>query len=232
MSSTTRNILIGIVIVIIVALLGYLAWQERQGAQSPTSTATSTTATPTGTSLNINSGTGATTTGGYTITPITSGTAPTPPSYKTPLTYSASISADEQAQDQAQFATDQTTLASDPTNYSAWLGLGILRESTGDYQGAATDWTYITKAYPSDPTAYADLGDLYANYLHENAQGIADYKQAIKLDPTKEETLYQNLAQIYLSGGDTADAKATLQQGIDAKVVGYQNLQNELNSMQ
>ena len=68
--------------------------------------------------------------------------------------------------------------------------------------------------------------------LNQPAQGITDYKEAIKLDPTQEESFYQNLAQTYLNEGDTADAKATLQQGITAQVVGYQNLQTELNSMQ
>lgn len=234
MNSTTRNVIIGVVIVIIVALLGYLAWSEREAPTTPaTSTsATTTISTSTGTSINVSTLTGATTTGGYTITPITSGTAPTPPSYKTPLSYPAGFDATEESQDQSEFATEQTTLAADPTNYEAWIELGILREGTGDYAGAAADWKYVTEIYPTDPTAFADLGDLYANYLHEPAQGIAYYKDAIKLDPTKEETFYDDLAQIYLAEGDKADAEATLEQGINAQVIGYQNLQTELDSMQ
>ncbi|HEV3245255.1 MAG TPA: tetratricopeptide repeat protein [Candidatus Paceibacterota bacterium] len=232
MNATTRNVLIGVIIVVI-AILGYFAWKERQGTiASVAANNTATSSTSTGTSIDLSTLTGATTTGGYTITPITTGTTPTPPNYKKPLTFAASISADEKAQDQSQFAAVQTTLASDPKNYSAWLELGILRKATGDYAGAAADWKYVTELYPSDPTAFANLGDLYANYLHQNPQGIAYYKQAIKLDPTKEATFYENLAQIYVNEGDTADAKATLQQGINAQVIGYQNLQTQLNSMQ
>lgn len=227
MNTTTRNVLIGIVIVLIVALLGYFAWQERE-TTAPASMATSSSATTTGTTITI-SATSSTNVGGYTITPVT---APVAPSYKTPLTFSAGFDATEKAQDQSQFAAVQSALATNPTNYSAWLELGVLREGTGDYPGAAADWKYVTEIYPSDPTAFADLGDLYANYLYEPAQGITYYKEAIKIDPTREETFYDNLAQIYLNEGDKADAMATLQQGINAQVVGYQNLQNELNAMQ
>lgn len=229
MDRTTRNILIGIVVIVIIALLGYLAWQGRQGSgiTQPASTATST-----GTSITIPTSTAPASGSGYTITPITSAGAPTAPDYKTPLTFPASMSADEQASLQGQFTSIQTTLASSPTDYPSWIQLGILREDTGDYQGAAADWKYVTEIYPNDPTAFADLGDLYASYLNEPSQGVTNYKEAIKLDPTQEETFYQNLAQIYLNEGDTADAKATLEEGINAQVVGYQNLQTTLNSLQ
>ncbi len=227
----TRNNLIGIVVIILIIVLGYFAWQERQApaASSSASTSTATTATN-NVSITVSSST-ANSTGGYTIKPITSSSAPTAPNYKTPLTYPASMSADEQAQDQSQFMAVQTALASSSTDYSAWLELGILREGTGDYSGAAAAWKYVTEIYPGDPTAFANLGDLYANYLHQRTQGIAYYKQAIKLDPTHEETFYDNLAQIYLAEGDKTDAKAVLQQGVTAQVIGYQNLQNELNSI-
>jgi Flp pilus assembly protein TadD len=231
MNETTRNIVIGVIVVVIIALLGYLAWQEGQTTPSTSSTATTTVSTSTGTSINLSTLTSATTTGGYTITPVT-GSAPTAPNYKTPLTFAAGTNAAEESQDQTDFANAQTTLASNPKDYTSWLELGILREATGDYTGAIADWKYVTELYPNDPTAFANLGNLYANDLQEPAQGIVYYKDAIKLDPTKEETFYENLAQIYINEGDTADAKATLEQGISAQVSGYQNLQNELNSMQ
>ena len=229
MTQTTRNILVAFVALIVILLLGYFAWKERTGIAAPGKTATSTSI-----AITVGPSIEATTTSGYTITPIyaTSTPAAQAPNYKTPLTFSSDISAGEQTVYQNQFATIQTTLASSPTDYSSWLELGILREETGDYQGAAADWKYVTKVYPTDPTAYANLGDLYANYLKQPSQGEAYYKQAIALDPTKEATFYENLAQIYAAQGDTADAKATLQQGINAQVIGYQNLQTELNSMQ
>jgi tetratricopeptide (TPR) repeat protein len=226
MNTTNRNVVIGVVVVVLI-LLGYLAWQERGTAAPSSSSTASSTATTTGSVITTTQN--STSTSGYTIKPIY---APTAPNYKTPLTFAAGVNATDKLTYQSQFANDETVIASNPENYSAWLDLGILREETGDYQGAAADWRYVTELYPSDPTAFADLGDLYGTYLHQSAQGITYYKEAIKLDPTKEETFYQNLAQIYSNEGDTTDAKATLQQGIDAQVVGYQNLQNELNSMQ
>jgi len=233
MTSTTRNVLIAIVIIVVIALLGYFAWQERGNTSSaPTVSTATSTATSTGVSINVSGTTTTTTTGGYTITPIYSSSAATAPNYKTPLTFPAGTTADEQASYQSQFATIQTTLAATPTDFSSWIQLGILRQETGDYSGAAVDWKYVTEIYPSDPTAFADLGNLYATYLGEPSQGITDYKEAIKLDPTKEVSFYENLAQVYINEGDTADAKATLEEGISAQVVGYQNLQTELNSMQ
>ncbi|MDR3570830.1 MAG: tetratricopeptide repeat protein [Candidatus Pacebacteria bacterium] len=230
MNTITRNIVIGVIILVIIALLGYMVVQERNTTQVATSTATSTnqSSTSTGSVVTI-SPTSTTQVGGYTIRPITGSAAP---NYKTPLTYSANVSTDEKAQDESQFAAVQTAIASNPASYPAWIELGILRESTGDYQGAAADWKYVTELYPKDPTAFANLGNLYANDLHQPQQGITYYKQAIKIDPTHEETFYDNLAQIYLAQGDKTDAKAILRQGITAQVVGYQNLQTELNSIQ
>lgn len=231
MDQTTRNVVAAVLVGIIIVLLGYFDWQERKGVAAPTPTATTTTATSGNVSIAV-SGTATTSTSGYTIKPIYGTPAPTAPNYKTPLSFPAGTSASDEASYQSQFATIQTTLASQPKDYDSWLGLGILRKETGDYSGAAADLKYVTELYPSDPTAYADLGDLYANYLKQPSQGIAYYKQAIALDPTKEETFYQNLAQIYINEGNATAAKAVLQQGITAQVVGYQNLQTELNSMQ
>lgn len=232
MNSATRNILIGVVVVIILVLLGYLVWHERQPISVPASTASTTTTTTTATSTGVSVSGSNTGTATYTVIPITSGSAPTPPNYKAPLTYSSSISASDEAQDESEFEAAQTALASNPKDYPSWIALGMVREATGDYQGAAADWKYVTQLYPTDPTAFANLGDLYANYLSEPSQGIAYYKDAIKLDPTKEATFYENLAEVYVGEGDSADARATLEQGIAAQVVGYQNLQNQLNAMQ
>ncbi|HUO50486.1 MAG TPA: tetratricopeptide repeat protein [Candidatus Paceibacterota bacterium] len=238
MNTSTRNILIGVGIVVVLALIAYFGLEERQntpsgplGSTATTSIATSTrTATSSTITVNASSTGGIQISGsGYTIKPIT---APVAPNFKTPLTLSASMDTSTQAQYQSQFAAVQSALTANRTNFEAWLELAGLRKGTGDYKGAAADWTYLTEIYPTDPTAFADLGDLYANYLHQPAQAIADYKQAIKLDPTKEETFYDNLAQVYLAEGDKTDAKAILQKGISVEVVGYQNLQDELNSIQ
>jgi len=226
MTEQNRNILTVVAIIVVVAVLGYFAWKER-GASMPPPVATSTAI-----SINASSSTVATSSGqGYIIKPITATPAPVAPNYKTPLSFPASMSAADRAVYEGQFADIQSTLASSPNDWSSWIDLGMLRKETGDYQGAATDWKYLTKLYLSDPTAYADLGDLYASYLNQPSQGIAYYKQAIALDPIKEVSFYENLAQIYIAQGDKSDARTTLQQGITAKVVGYQNLQNMLNSM-
>lgn len=233
MHTTRRNLFIGVALVMVI-ILGYFAWQERKGSEVPVSQPTSmqsTSSTPATISITVSSTTAATSTGGYTITPIPISSGSTAPNYKTPLSFPAGMSADIEASSQSAFATIQTTLASKPTDWASWVELGILHKQTGDYAGAAADWTYVTKLYPSNPTAFADLGDLYANYLHQPSQAIANYKKAITIDPKNEASFYQNLAQVYLNEGDTTDAKATLQQGIDVQVIGYQNLKAQLNSL-
>lgn len=235
MNAAARTVVIGIVVVIVVALLAYFAWQEKQASEAPAAVSTSTPATAstsTGAAVNV-SATTSTTVGGYTITPITASGAPTPPNYEAPLVFSdQTLSADEETAIQSEFAQAQAGIKANSTDYGSWIELGTLRMEAGDYSGAAADWNYVTELYPNDPTAYANLGNLYASYLNEPSQGIADYKEAIKLDPTQEVSFYQNLAQIYINEGDTADAKAVLEQGINAQVSGYQNLQTMLQSIQ
>jgi tetratricopeptide (TPR) repeat protein len=226
MDSTTRNVVTGIVVVVIIALLGYFAWHQHAAM-------TGSTATSTSSSLTTASSTSSTSTPGYTVKIIPSTNSTTPPNYAAPLAFSdTSLTADEQTQLQAQFAQTTAAIKANPTDLGSWVTLGTIRKEAGDYAGASADWTYATQIYPTDPTAYADLGDLYANYLKEPSQGIAYYRDAIKRDPTQEVTFYENLAQIYLNENDTADAKAVLEQGITANVVGYPNLQAELNSIQ
>lgn len=241
MNSSTRDILIGIGIVIVIGLLLLIVWHEDQTTKVRVTTATSTasisssqTATSSNGSTVTVSNTG-TSTSGYTVTQISSPSGPAAqvaPNYKTPLTFAADFSDTDESQDESSFLNVQSTLTSNPTDYNSWLELGTLRQETGNYGGAIADWKYVTELYPTDPTAYANLGYLYWIYLKEPAQAVTNYKEAIKLDPTQEATFYMNLAKVYQSEGDSADAKAVLQQGISAQVSGYQNLQTQLNSIQ
>ena len=212
MTHQTRNILIGLVIVIIVLILGYFAWQER-GTSIP-ATATSTAATSTDISANISS---TTTSGpGYTIKPVT-GPSITAPSTATPLVFSASVSVDERATLQSQFAQAQATLKASPTDFNAWVALGGLRKEAGDYAGAAIDWQYVSALYPTNVVSFANLADLYTNFLPDYPKAAAAYKQAIKNDP-KRADLYMSLFSLYTNQypQSAATAEAVLQQGIAA----------------
>lgn len=231
MNSFTRNAFIGLVLILVIALLGYFVWQERQqtAGSSPATNAAATSTS--GISATIGTSTPTSTNPGYTITQIP--TSAQAPNYETPLVFSdPTLSAQDETVIQGEFAQAQAGIKANPTDYSAWMNLATLRMEAGDYSAAAADWKYVTELYPTDPTAYANLGNLYASYLKENTTAVANYKEAIKLDPTHEVSFYQNLAQIYLSESDTNDAKAVLEQGISAQVAGYQNLQTALNSLQ
>ncbi|HET8581594.1 MAG TPA: hypothetical protein VFL98_04005 [Candidatus Paceibacterota bacterium] len=239
-----RNLLVGIgaaVIIIIIAAVLY-AHAVGQG-KAPVDLGTSAVATSSipaeGTSSTStaasSSADGLPVIPGATVTPIyatsTGSAGPKAPEYAKPLSY-AGISADVAAAYQTSFTEAQAALAKDATDWAAWISLAQLRTATGDYAGAEADLTYITALYPKDPTAYANLGDLYANYEHEPAKAVAAYQEAISLDPVKQAQLYANLADALIAEGKTVQAKATLQAGIDAKVVGYQSLETKLSSLQ
>lgn len=87
-------------------------------------------------------------------------------------------------------------LKANSTQINSWLELGLLRESTGDYEGAKEAWVYITKVSPNNYIAYSNLGNLYQYYLKDNLKAEEYFKKALVIKP--DYTLgYQNLYDLY-----------------------------------
>jgi tetratricopeptide (TPR) repeat protein len=215
MTQQTKNILISIIVLVIIILLGYFVWKERTSSAPSSASSTSI-------DLNISTSTLATSTNsGYTITPVIIPTSSTvaAPNFKAPLTFSASLglTADEEASMQSQFAQVQATLAKTPTDFNTLIQLGDLRKEAGDYAGAAADWQYVSTIYPANVISFANLADLYTNFLPNYPKAATEYKQAIKNDPTRAD-LYIDLFQLYTNKypQSAATAEAVLQQGIAA----------------
>ena len=122
------------------------------------------------------------------------------PEHAAPLTLSSSVSADVVKALNAQYAQIQSILAKDPTNFAAWIDLGIVRKTGGDYTGAAADWTYVSKIYPTSGVAFDDLGDLYMNFIKDYPQAELVLKQAVALNP-HDVSAYENLFALYTSYG-------------------------------
>ncbi len=213
MTQRTRATLASVLIAMAAVVLGLVTWHERGTSVTPPTT--SSTAL-----LNLASSTStvASSSPGYTITPVQQSRAPAAPNHATPLSFPSSFTTDERTSYESQFGTVQKMLSQNPTQWSAWVQLGILRKDTGDYVGAVTDWKYVTKIYPHDATAFGDLADLYANYLHEYALAESNWLQAIKVSPANP-LPYQNLFTLYTTtpytGGSNA-AASILKQGIVA----------------
>jgi tetratricopeptide (TPR) repeat protein len=223
--SDRRNEIIAGIIIIAIIIIGvaYLASKSSpqlpESATTTTSTASSTdmSATSTGGIVSIN-GSG-TSSADYTVNMVSAGTAPAAPNYKAPLTFSASagLTSDEEASMQAQFAQAEATLAKTPSDFNSWIELGDLRKQAGDYAGAAADFQYMSKLYPTNPVSNANLGDLYTNYLHEYPQAAIALKAQIAIVPT-DVYIYDDLFQLYTNQypQSTAVITAMLKAGIAA----------------
>ena len=117
----------------------------------------------------------------------------------------------------------QTTLKNNPANLSAWIDLGIYQKQAGDYEGAILSWKYAGKLSPTDYVSRANLGNLYAYFLKDNAQAEIYYKDAISKGSTQV-YLYTQLAEVYRDVFNNLDkARAIVAQGL-SKVPNDPNL--------
>lgn len=141
---------------------------------------------------------------------------PTPPDFRAPVAYAPSTSSDVKAIIDAKMKLLQDKLAVNSFDLAAWTDLGTLHKMGGDYRGAETAWVFVTKASPKHPTAYANLADLYMNFLKDYPKADTMYKKVIALAPDaqdayiSESLLYESF---YKAGGSP---EAVLKQGITA----------------
>lgn len=207
-NSNKRNYIIGFWVVVIL-LAGFLVWKSygRQMPQNTAQDATGTT-TPDG---SVNAGLPP---GGITVV------EPKPQKVSVPaptLTYSkADFSAVDPQVVAVMTAKMDVTIANlkkDPTSFQDWIDLGFDRKTLGDYGGAAADWEYVSLLYPQNLIAFGNLGDLYANFLHNNAKAEAYYQTAIKNSPQNID-YYRNLFTLYISENKNSQAVALLEDGL------------------
>ncbi len=159
-------------------------------------------------------------TNGYTIeqVPIIEGkTIPQPiPDLNRAVTVSAGavITAEAKALATQKIIMLQTLLKKEPTNNLNWIDLGIYQKQAGDYDGAVISWKYASRLSPKDFVSPGNLGNLYAYYLHDNAQAEIYYKKAIANGPAQV-YLYIQLAEVYRDVFRDLDrARAIVNQGL------------------
>ncbi len=221
MSTHDRTSIIVGIIIVIVLVLGFLAWQERAGTQASipsTATTTSATSSSGGNVISISPSGKVTGPAGYTITEIPVGSdAPQAPNYKAPLVFASTVPADQQAQLQQAFAAAQATITKSPQDFNSWIELGLVRKEAGDYTGAAADWQYMSALYPTNVVSNANLGDLYTNYLPNYPKAAAAFKAQIANDPT-DEYIYIDLYDLYTTHYPQSSSTivALLKQGLAA----------------
>lgn len=154
--------------------------------------------------------------GDYRIEPIPTTVAlPTPPSLNRPVPETPGMDAQVRATIILKLSEIVATLKTDSSSFDAWLTLGTLRQALGDYVGAAEAWVYATKLSPHTGVAYANLGNLYANYTKDYPKAEASYLKGIQNDPQAVNT-YRNLFELYVYSykTDTSAAEDLLKTGI------------------
>ena len=201
--------------VIVVVLIGGIVLFRANKAAAPSPTASSTSMGTT--TVDLGNGVVATLPPGVTITqtsvPVSGGIKA--PSLTQPVTYAVGLAPDAVITLKTNIATLRASLQTNPAQGDTWLQLAIYYKSAGDYMLAEQVWLYLTKAAPTSYVAFANLGDLYTNYLKNNAKAEANYKQAITLKPDYVDN-YRNLYYLYLSEGNTTAAAAIVAQGLKA----------------
>lgn len=110
----------------------------------------------------------------------------------------------------------QSTLKADPTNFPAWIDLGIYYKMIGDLNGAIDIWVYATKLSPTDFVSRGNLGNLYAYNLKDMVMADVYYRQAISKD-NSQIYLYVQLAEAYRDiGNNKSKALEVVNQGLTA----------------
>ncbi len=161
------------------------------------------------------------TAGGATIKeiPIPNAASVPAPSFKTPLTFLASLqlSPDVQTLLQQKYTADVATLSANAVDFDAWIDLGEARKLGGDYAGAAADWEYVSVIYPKNIVSFANLGDLYTNFLPNYPKAAANYEHEIANNPAYEDS-YSDLFSLFTNQypQGTTTPQNVLKEGIAA----------------
>ncbi|MDO8522656.1 MAG: tetratricopeptide repeat protein [bacterium] len=197
MAPSSKSQTIGILIALAVLIGGgYLFMRGTAPSSSmpaPLSTASTTNSDIAGGTLGI------TGTGGYTVKEVPTGNnAPKAPDYNTPLVFSATsnLNIEQQSALQGQVTALRVQLAKNPSSYVAWLALGRAFKTAGDYAQAAEIWAYLSLNWPTDAIAFANLGDLYMNFIKDYPKAEASYLGAIRNNPLQVDA-YRNLFSLY-----------------------------------
>lgn len=77
-----------------------------------------------------------------------------------------------------------------------WIAVGVIKKSFNDYEGARDAWEYAGVLYPANGLSFANLGNLYGFYLHDNEKAELNFKKAIQND-LYQPGYYLSLADFY-----------------------------------
>lgn len=106
------------------------------------------------------------------------------------------LTSDQAADLEQRFNTLKQRIQQKPDSFADWLMLGVMKKAVADYEGARDIWLYCGQMRPNNSPSFANLADLYANFLNDPKKAEAAIKQAIANDPN-DYVFYLTLADIY-----------------------------------
>ncbi len=97
---------------------------------------------------------------------------------------------------QARFNETKEALQKNPDAFDSWLYLGVLKKGVADYEGSRDVFIYAGQIRPKSSPPFANLSDLYANFLNEPLKAKEAIETAITNDPN-DYNFYLTLAELY-----------------------------------
>ncbi len=132
---------------------------------------------------------------------------PKAPDYKAPLTFASSVSEDVRGALERQRIATIAQLDKDPVSFNAWINLGNIRHTAGDYKGAEAAWTYAGVLYPKSSVPFDNLGWLYLDFIKDYPKAETNFLRAIAND-AHDINAYEQLFSLYTMYGYVPRANA------------------------
>ena len=148
--------------------------------------------------------------GGASVTP----TIPAPDLHRT-LTFSVDFPKEARELMWEKITLLQEKLQTDPTDFAAWMDLGIRYKQVGDYEGAKDAWVYAGALQPGNNISFLNLGILYHYYLKDFPNAEENFLHSINNNTNYPQT-YGELHALYRYSykQDTTRAVDILKEGL------------------
>ena len=143
------------------------------------------------------------------------------PKIQRSIVFASDISPEARQKIQVRADEIAAILQKDSSNLFAWLDLGMLRQSAGDYAGAREAWNYVTAVDPGNIAGIMNLANLDALHLKNVPAAIMLYTKAISFSP-KTPDIYRRMYDIYVSIGERTKSIDILKKGIASNPAAYE----------
>lgn len=144
------------------------------------------------------------------------------PDYRRKINFAPSLSNEIKLNIANRAAVLANAIEKDRFDASSWLELGLSYYMAGDYEGARIMWQYVASIAPTDPVAFANLGNLYHQNLKDYPKAEENYLRAIK-NKSDYVSAYRSLYELYRYSyaAKAGQAPVILLQGIEKNPSAY-----------